>query len=143
MFEYVIVDAGRSFDSRPLEALNLADLVLLVGVPSVPAARNLRLAAELLTELGLPAERLRLLLNRYHKRDGVSARDLEETVKLAVRWRIPADDKLMADAANTGVPAVASAARSDLARAFAQLAADLAELQLDPRTATSPSTTAV
>jgi len=131
MFEYVVVDAGRSFDPRPLEALNLADVVLLVGVPTVPAARNLRLSIEMLGELGLPPERLRLIMNRHQKRSGVNSRELEETIGLPISWQIPADDRVMTEAINAGVPPVLGASRSEIARSFVHLAEEIAALQIE------------
>ncbi len=133
LFEYVIVDAGRAFDARPLEAVSAADAVLLVGTPSVPAARNLRLAADMLCELGLPRERLRLVLNRFTKRGGVSLQDLETTIGLPIAWRLAADDRLAHEAINTGEPAILRAPRSELCRGIQALVKDLETIQRAPR----------
>jgi pilus assembly protein CpaE len=126
------VDAGSAFDARPLEALHVADLVLLVGIPTVPAARSLRLTAEMLAELGLPRERLRLVLNRWTKRGGISAQDLESSIGLPIAWCIAADDANAREAVNRGVPAILSARRSDLGRSISALAGELATITASP-----------
>src|SRR5205085_1841321 len=84
MFDWVIVDAGRTFDARPLEALSAADLVLMATAPTVPATRNTKLGITMLNEMGLAKERMRLILNGHHKAAGVKPHDLEETVGMDI-----------------------------------------------------------
>jgi len=126
--DYVVVDAGRSFDPRPLEALSMADLVLMVTSASVPSIRNTKLGIALLGELGLDKERIRLVLNGYHKSSGVKPKDVDEAIGMAVSWTLPADPRAMQHAVDAGAPVALNAPRSELGRGFATLAGELASL---------------
>jgi len=130
MFAYVIVDAGRVFEGRTLEVLNAADVILVVAAQNISTVRNVRRGLDLLQELGCPAERVRLLVNRYHKRSQVSLEAVEETVGKEAFWRLPSDERVMNAAIDAGVPVVAHAPRSELARSLARLAHELTSLEI-------------
>lgn len=128
MFDWVIVDASRNFDSRAMESLSLADVVLMVASQNVSVCRNTRLGLEVLAGLGCSKDKVRLVVNRYQKRSGVSQQDLEQTVGMEVFWRVPYDDKAVSAAADSGVPVVMHAPRSEMSRGLGGLAAEVVGL---------------
>jgi pilus assembly protein CpaE len=125
MCDYVIIDAGQSFDSRTLEAFNLADLILLVTVLSVPAVRSVSRGLGLFHDFGCSKEKVRLIINRYQKKSRVTEEDLKSASGVEVLWRIPNDYRTMGTAIDSGVPVVVQSPRSELSKSFDALAREL------------------
>ena len=63
-YDYVIVDAGNAINSCSLGALYAADSLFVVVTPDVPSVRNAQRFIERVRQLGIGAERVRILLNR-------------------------------------------------------------------------------
>jgi pilus assembly protein CpaE len=61
--QYVLIDAPASFNERILTALDTSDLVCLVTSASLPSLKATRGCLDLLEKLGVPAQRVRLILN--------------------------------------------------------------------------------
>ncbi len=122
MFEYVVVDTPRRFDERTLEALDLADQILLIAALDLPAIRNTRRAVEVFNRLGY-GDRLRLIVNR-HRSDRAAER-LERSFGIPVHWHLPDDYATAVSSINAGVPAAEVGPESELARSLAALAVSL------------------
>jgi pilus assembly protein CpaE len=138
MFDVVVVDAGHVFDSRVLEVLNLADVILVVAVLDVPTVRNVRRCLNLFQQLGYPQEKVRLTVNRWEKKTKVRTEDLEEAAHIKVFWEIPNDYKTVISAIDAGVPAVLQAPRSKLSQSIEELAAQLLKMTGDSAGAPAP-----
>jgi len=123
MFEYVIVDTNRRFDERTLEALDLADHILLLVALDLPTIRNARRCLEVFRRLG-HAERLKLILNRHRPSKGTER--LERSFGFPIYWRLPDDYATAISSINAGVPATEVAADTELARGLKALAGRLA-----------------
>jgi pilus assembly protein CpaE len=61
--EYVLIDAPASFSERTLTALDTSDLICLVTSASLPSLKATRGCLDLFEKLGVPATRIRLILN--------------------------------------------------------------------------------
>jgi pilus assembly protein CpaE len=127
MFDVIVVDAGHYFDSRVLEVLQLADIILVVSVLDVPTVRNVRRSLALFEQLGYSRNKVRLVVNRQQKKTKVTAEDLEETAEIEVYWQVPNDYKTLIAAIDAGVPAVVQANRSKFSRSIEEMTRDLVE----------------
>jgi pilus assembly protein CpaE len=125
MFDVIVVDAGHVFDSRVLEVLNLADIILVVAVLDVPTVRNVRRCLNLFHQLGYTSDKVRIVVNRYEKRTEVKSDHLEEAVEAKVFWQIPNDYKTVISAIDAGNPAVVRSPRSKMSQSIDQLAREL------------------
>jgi pilus assembly protein CpaE len=103
-FHYVLVDTSAVVRDVELAIFDAADRVLLVATPDIPSLANIKKFFDLVDKLGYPLEKLLLLLNRVDKRGGISAANVEETLKHAVRGQILLDDKTVLASINSGVP---------------------------------------
>ena len=65
MFDYVIVDTAPSLDERLLAILDKSDTVLFVVDMDLPSVKNAKLALETLRILNYPANKIKLVLNRF------------------------------------------------------------------------------
>jgi pilus assembly protein CpaE len=123
MFDHVVVDTARRFDERTLEALDLADRILLLVALDLPTIRNGRRCIEVFTRLGY-ADRLSLVVVR-HLASKASER-LEKSFGLPVAHRIPDDPATAIAAINAGLPAADVSPEAELTQSLRALAASLA-----------------
>jgi pilus assembly protein CpaE len=103
-FNYVIVDTSSVLRDVELAIFDVSDRVLLVATPDIPSLANIKKFFDLVDKLEYPPEKLLLLLNRVDRRGGISAANVEETLKHAVRGQILLDDKVVLASINSGVP---------------------------------------
>ena len=59
---------------------------------------------ELFEKLGYPADKIKLVLNRYMENEDIKTSDIEEVVKQKVYWKIPNNYLTMMSAINKGAP---------------------------------------
>jgi pilus assembly protein CpaE len=126
-FDYVIVDTPPAFDDQVLQAFDETDLLLLVLTPDVPALKNLKISLEMLELLNFPRDRWRIVLNRAGAKVGLSANDVEKTLKSTISAWIPTAQEVPASI-NRGEPIVVSQPRHAVSQAFLALARDCAAL---------------
>jgi pilus assembly protein CpaE len=103
-FNYVIVDTSAVLRDVELSIFDASDRVLLVATPDIPSLANIKKFFDLIEKLEFPSERVMLLLNRVDRRGGISAANVEETLKHAVRGQVLLDDKTVLASINSGVP---------------------------------------
>ena len=142
-FPYVLLDLAPTFSDINLAAMEMADLVLLVTVPEMAGVRATAAALEILDSLGYPPERSQVLVNTVFAAKPLAASDLASALERPVSLSIPYDRNAFVDALNRGIPVVKSSPRSPAARAFTELAQELAEGSGSRSGARAPATTAV
>jgi pilus assembly protein CpaE len=104
--DYVLIDAPASFTERTLTALDTSDLVCVVTSASLPSLKATRMCLDLFEKLGVPEQRIRLVLNdsTVHSMDlPVAATVLGRVPDLVVQHSESLDR-----AANAGRPLVTS-----------------------------------
>jgi pilus assembly protein CpaE len=93
----------------------------MVAGMDIPNIKNTKLGLQTLRMLGVPEERLTLLLNRANARVQLEVSEVERTLGLKAGGLIPSDI-IVPQTVNKGVPVVLDAPRSDVARAFFNIA---------------------
>ncbi len=121
MFDYVVVDMWKSFHESMIAFLDAADQIILVGSSEIPAIKNAKLFFELSDALGYPPDKTYFLLNKEDGKSGISARDIEASVKHPVRGMIPKDERTTLLAENRGMPFVGSQRNLPIAQAILAL----------------------
>jgi pilus assembly protein CpaE len=108
-FDVVIVDVGTVVTEGGAVATELADAVLLVTTPDVPAMRSANRLLQLWERLDIRKDGVEILVNRASKMSDVQP-DLVERVVAAPRVPIavPADYKGLQPAVNSGSPSRAA-----------------------------------
>lgn len=139
MFPWVIVDLGLPLNETAFGSLDAADRIILSVLPEMVGLRNTRLMLDQLRARGYGDEKVWLVLNRATMQGGVSQRDIQERLRVAVTCRIPDDQPLATHSINRGVPLVMSHPRSALGRAIQGLSQQLiADLSAESAVQASP-----
>jgi pilus assembly protein CpaE len=117
MFRFVIVDGPPFFTDQMLAALDLIDELAIVSSLDVPSIKNLRLCMETLRELGVPRERMRLVLNRADSKVGLTVREVEKSLGTSIDLQVPSSREVPF-AMNQGQAIVAARPKSAVSRAL-------------------------
>lgn len=126
MFDFVVVDGGQPLDETCLKIIELSDTVLLVSTLSLPCLANTNKLLKSLHALGYPTKnRLKVIMNRYHKNSEISLRDAEAGIERKVFWTIPNDYRTSLSAINQGKPFSQSSSKTAIAKSISGLAGAL------------------
>lgn len=125
MFDYVVIDAGRSLSAVSLQALDLSDRVYAVLQLTLPFIRDGKRLRDVFRSLDYPAHKIHWIVNRYQKGGQLTLDDLKKTLGLAQVVTLPNQYEVAAASVNQGVPVDAIAPGSTIARALHALADDI------------------
>jgi pilus assembly protein CpaE len=121
-FDWVIVDVSRSWNEASIQALTLADQILLVTLFDVPTLNHARQHKKLLEGLALNGSRIHTVGNRYSKGDSVTVADFKRVLGSEPDALIPNDYATTAESVNQGRPLGQVARGSAIHKAYRQLA---------------------
>jgi pilus assembly protein CpaE len=128
-FRYVVVDASTRIDPTTRLVCSLSQTVLMVVNADVTSLWSAARVQRYLGETG-GREKVNLVLNRFRKIPGFSEGDAEAAAGVKLLWKIPNQYFAVSNAIDRGVPVMAQE-HTEIARAFAGLAARLTEDDLD------------
>ena len=121
-YDYIVVDAGKSFSDVFLSALNQANLILLVATPDVLSVYQTKWSLDTLQFLHFPLSMFKVVLNRAESLSSISWHEIRANLPIDIIERIPSDGKLVNQAVNKGVPIVIESPHSKIAQSISQLA---------------------
>jgi pilus assembly protein CpaE len=121
-FPYVVADLDHSFREEQLLLLRQADVILVVLRLDFTALRNTQRTLEYLAQLGIPTDRVRLVVNRYGQPKEVPAAKAEEALGVKIAHYVPDEPKTVNRANNSGVPVVLESPRASVSRSVTKLA---------------------
>jgi pilus assembly protein CpaE len=117
MFRWVVIDGPPSFTDQMLAAIEYVDTVIVVSSLDVPSIKNLRLSVDTLRELGIPRDRLKLVLNRADSKVGLTVREVEKSLGTRIDVTIPSSREVPY-AVNQGVPIVTTRPKAPVSKAL-------------------------
>jgi pilus assembly protein CpaE len=121
-FDYVLMDSWSLLDEVVLSAMDLADRILLVLTPEIPAIRSTKQFFEVAEALQFPLDRIDLILNKVIPRDGIRPEQLEGSIKHKILAQLDLDPRSIRQATNQGMPLLLADANHPLAKSFLDLA---------------------
>jgi pilus assembly protein CpaE len=131
-YDVIVVDTSPFFHGPMLATLDRTDELLVLCGLDVPTLKNVRLAMQTLELLSFPSSRIRYVLNRANTKVGLSKREVEGALKVAVQVEVPSD-RMVPISVNRGTPAVLSEPGSDFAKAMNNLAKTVMTTEQDTK----------
>lgn len=119
---YAVIDLEPLFNERVLAALELADLVLLVGTLDLPSVKNVRLALDTMERVGIGQDKIKVVLNRVNSEGALDKNLALKTINHQVIAELPSDGKCVMNALNKGVPFIIDSPTAEISRAVNRLA---------------------
>lgn len=103
-YEYIVVDLPHDFSALTLEALEVADTILLVISPEIASIRAASIALETYKQLNYPEEKIKVVLNWTFEKDGLAHDAIEKALHTPIQLVIPYSGHRFTSAINRGIP---------------------------------------
>jgi len=130
----VLVDAPHALDTLTATVFGIATHVVLVLQQSVLQVRNaMRLQQILREELGVPTDRMRVVINRYNKDAMVQLADVQRSLGEVEILTVPSHYRSALESTDTGVPLYDVDRDSTVVRALQKITHTLAGTDDKPR----------
>jgi MinD-like ATPase involved in chromosome partitioning or flagellar assembly len=123
--DFIVVDTAPHLDELSATAMDLSTIVLVVVIPEVPCIRRTKAALSLMQSWGYSRDKVKLVVNRAHRRGEVSVPEIEQVLDYPVYAQVP-DDRSVARAISVGTPVAMSAPKSGAGSALNDIARVLA-----------------
>ncbi len=131
LFDVVIIDGGQSLNDAALKGMQMSEEVLLVSTLSLPCLSNTSKLLRSFTDLGyIKKERIKVILNRYMKKNEITLEDAEAGIGQNVFYSIPNDYKTTMAAINSGKPLSELAPQAPIAGSIIELSEKLIPLEI-------------
>ena len=128
LFPFVVVDLDRTFATEQLAAIVSADLLVLVMKLDLLSLSNTNRLLDYLDELGVPQDRVRIVINRHKQARELPVSRASSALKQDIFHCLPDDVAQMNQATNSGVPVVLQQPRAKISRSLKELAKKLEEV---------------
>ena len=104
LYSYVIVDTDSGLSDVTLDTLDAADLIVMVTSQDIPAIINTRMMLNLVTALGIPKQKILLVMNRFDKQIAITAEKVGQNLGHKVAAVLIDDKEVVVPAVNRGIP---------------------------------------
>src|SRR5437868_14287 len=88
-YEFILLDLPPSLNDENLAVIRDCDQLYLITVAEVSAIRNVVRQLEYFASKDIPRAKIRIVLNRHHKRNVVSDAQIEKVLEQEIFWRVP------------------------------------------------------
>ena len=105
-YQYVVADLPHDFSDPAIQALDKADMILMVASPDMASIRAVTAALDTYDKLGYDPEKIKLILNATFPRSILTREKIESALKTPALVTIPYVPDLFVDAINLGQPPV-------------------------------------
>jgi pilus assembly protein CpaE len=125
-YDYIVVDTSSTVTDITLAALDVADRIVLITAPHIPAIKDAKLFFEVTEALEYPASKTLLILNMADSHSNIRAEDIRASIKHPVAAQLPLDERTIMMSINQGIPYMMSARSTKLSQATMGLAHQIA-----------------
>lgn len=117
-YDFIVVDAGKSFSDALIATLNQANLILLVVTPDILSIYQTKWVLDTLQFLHFPLRMVKIILNRSESASSISWQEVKYSLPVDIIARIPSEGKTAGLAVNRGIPIVIDSPRSKMSQAI-------------------------
>jgi pilus assembly protein CpaE len=103
-FDIVLVDIGSQFSSEWGAILRSARMILIVSEANVPSLWTLERRLLALKGFGIPQDRARIIINRWHKGDDDVLKSIQKDINRPIFASLPNDFRKASQSVNLGTP---------------------------------------
>jgi pilus assembly protein CpaE len=103
-FDVVLLDMGSQFSLEWATILRMARMILIVAEANVPSLWTLERRLLALKGFGIPQDRARIIINRWHKGDDEVLKSIQKDINRPIFASLPNDFRKASQAVNLGTP---------------------------------------
>jgi pilus assembly protein CpaE len=122
VYKHIVVDTEANLTQATMAAINMSDLILLTLILSHPSIKNTRRYLKFLDKDSKRGEKIKIVVNRYFEKSGITIADAEGLLNRPVFWYIPNDFKTAMACLDEGMLLGTYAPRSKLSASIKDLA---------------------
>ena len=104
LYSYVIVDTDSGLSDVTLDTLDACDLLVMVSSQDIPAIINTRVMLTLLGSLGIPKQKILLVMNRFDKQIAITPEKVGQNLGHKVAAVLIEDKEVVVPSVNRGIP---------------------------------------
>ena len=105
-YDYMVADLPHDFSGPAIQALDVADIILMVASPDMASIRAVIAAMDTYQKLGYPREKIKLVLSAIFPHSSLTREKIEAAFKISTFATIPYMQDVFVDAINLGQPPV-------------------------------------
>ncbi len=128
LYDFIIIDGGKTFSETLITVLDHSNLILLVATPDILAVYQIRWTLDVLQSLHFPLKMVKLVLNRSESRGGVAWQEVRSALTCDIFSHIPSDGKTVGMALNRGIPCVIDSPKTKVSEAFTKMVSDFSNV---------------
>jgi pilus assembly protein CpaE len=102
--EFIVIDTSHDFSDMTIQMLSMAGSILLVMAPEMAALRTTMSALEIYDRLGVPLEKVKIVLNNNSSNPAIKQAQLEKVLKRPMDFVLPYEAGEVNRALNFGKP---------------------------------------
>jgi len=121
LYDYTLVDIDKRFDETNLDTITAADTLFVVMTADLSCLKNVRLVLETMTQLGVPRDKVQLILNRSNAFTGIAVKDAENVLKRKIEFQVVNEYRAAISALNSGAPFMFTKPDSIIGRAVVEM----------------------
>lgn len=131
--DFVVVDSPPRLDPATELFFERADRIFVVVQQSLPHVQDAsRLMQILAHELGVPRDRMDVIVNRFNKNSEVEVGDIKNALRLDTVHTLPNHYKLVTESINTGIPLAEISKGAALTKSIRKLQSTLVDTGDEP-----------
>lgn len=127
LFSYTVIDTGGQFYGCNHTTFNCSDRILYTTVLNLPALKNAKRYFAAMTNEGLGANKVKLVVNRHVPKDEIKITDAEKILATKAYQTVPNAYTDAKTSINKGVPLVSCYPKSPVTKAMYELAGQLVQ----------------
>jgi pilus assembly protein CpaE len=124
-FDVVLLDIGSQFASDWGAILRSARMILIVAEANVPSLWTLERRLLALKGFGIPQDRARIIINRWHKGDDEVLKSIQKDINRPIFASLPNDFRKASQSVNLGTPLMENNHNNILSSRYRQIAGQL------------------
>ncbi|HDN79454.1 MAG TPA: CobQ/CobB/MinD/ParA nucleotide binding domain-containing protein [Chloroflexi bacterium] len=126
-FDCVIIDGGSYVNDLILTIMDMSNLILLITTPELTAIKGVKQFFQIMDALNYEPEKVFLILNKDDRRSGITAKDIQASLKHPIEVVIPNEEGRILFSVNQGVPVLLSRRNSPFSESILEMARKLQE----------------
>lgn len=102
--DFVVVDTAHDFSDMTIQMLSMSSLIVLIMAPEMASLRTTLSAIEIYDRLGIPLDKVKLVLNNNSSSPAIKQAQLEKVLKRPIDFVLPFEAGEVNRALNFGQP---------------------------------------
>jgi len=127
-FDNIVVDTSSHLGEVTLEALERAGSIVVLVDLGLPAVKEAKLALRVFQRLGIPSDRIKVVVNRADSTLGITLAQVESSLETKVAAKLPNDSKTVLRSIQRAEPFVNILPNTEISRSVRDLAISLIPL---------------